>query len=270
MFSDRRDAGRQLADRLADYATLDPVVVGMARGGVPVAAVVADRLAGSFDVIVVRKIGVPWQPELGVGAIAEGGVVVVNDGLVAELGLGRKDLAAVIGRERRVLHDRVRRYRAGRPPVPVAGRLTILVDDGLATGFTARAAIEALRRRGAGKLVLAVPVAPPTTVDALRLVADEVIAVETPSWFFAIGDYYEDFSETSDDEIASLLADERSRIAGRRVRPQEVTHDPAAAGQAPHRRRSGRGSARHDGRADRRGVGSGGIRAARGRLDPRA
>jgi predicted phosphoribosyltransferase len=168
---------------------------------------------------------------LGVGAIAEGGVIVVNDGLVAELGLRRKDLAAVIGRERHVLVDRVRRYRAGRPPIPVADRLTILVDDGLATGFTARAAIEALRRRGARKVVLAVPVAPPAIVEALRLVADEVIAVETPSGFFAIGEYYEDFSETSDDEIASLLADQHSRIAGGRGRPQEVTRHSQRQGR---------------------------------------
>lgn len=212
MFANREDAGRQLAARLVHYAPLDPVVVGMARGGLPVAALVAERLGAVLDVLVVRKIGVPWQPELGVGAIAEGGAVVLNEALITELDLKRDDVAAAIDRERKVLRDRVRRYRGVRPPVPVTGRLAILVDDGLATGFTARAAIEALRDRGAQKVVLAVPVAPTDTLETLRGIADEVIAIETPAWLVAIGEHYEDFSQTSDDEVASLLADATSRV----------------------------------------------------------
>lgn len=214
-----------MAARLVHYAPLDPVVVGMARGGLPVAALVAERLGAVLDVIVVRKIGVPWQPELGVGAIAEGGAVVLNEALITELDLKGDDLSAVIDRERKVLGDRVRRYRGVRPPVPVTGRLAILVDDGLATGFTARAAIEALRDRGAQKVVLAVPVAPTDTLETLRGIADEVIAIETPAWLVAIGEHYEDFSQTSDDEIASLLAQATSRERVRSLSCRDRKHE---------------------------------------------
>jgi putative phosphoribosyl transferase len=207
VFVDRTDAGRRLAERLADYARLEPVVIGMARGGVPVAAQVADRLGAPLDVLVVRKIGVPWHPELGVGAIAEGGASVANDSLIADLGLRAEELAAVIERERRVLDERVRRYRGSRPPVPVEGRVAIVIDDGLATGYTARAAIDALRRRGASKVVLAVPVGPRHTIEALRSVADEVVAVDPRDDLYAIGEFYADFSQTSDEQIVALLAD---------------------------------------------------------------
>jgi putative phosphoribosyl transferase len=207
VFVDRIDAGRRLAERLADYARLEPVVIGMARGGVPVAAQVAERLGAPLDVLVVRKIGVPWHPELGVGAIAEGGATVANDALIAELGIRPDELEAVVGRERRVLDERVHRYRGRRPPVPVAGRVAIVIDDGLATGYTARAAIDALRRRGASRVVLAVPVAPRHTMEALRSVADEVVAVDPRDDLYAIGEFYADFSQTSDDEIVALLTE---------------------------------------------------------------
>ena len=210
MFADRSDAGRQLADLLARSAPDDPVVIGMARGGVVVAAPVAERLGAPLDVIVVRKVGFPWQPELAVGAIAEGGVLILDDGLIADLGLGRADLAEVIRRERRLLHERIIRYRAGRAPIPVRSRTAVLVDDGLATGSTARAAIASLRRQAPAAIVVAVPVAPPETVASLRGIADDVVVVETHADLFAIGQFYADFSPTTDDEVTELLAAARA------------------------------------------------------------
>jgi putative phosphoribosyl transferase len=206
VFVDRSDAGRRLAELLVGYARQEPVVIGMARGGVPVAAQVADRLRAPLDVLVVRKIGVPWHPELGVGAIAEGGASVANDALIAELGIRPDELEAVIERERRILDDRVRRYRGHQSPIPVEGRVAIVIDDGLATGYTARAAVDAVRRRGASRVVLAVPVGPRHTIDALRSVADEVVAVDPRDDLYAIGEFYADFSQTSDEEIVALLA----------------------------------------------------------------
>ena len=206
MFHDRSDAGRRLAERLSAHARDHPVVVGMARGGMAVAAPVAWRLGAPLDVIVVRKVGLPWHPELGVGAIVEGGITVFNEELLAELGLRREDLAEVVRQERAVLDARVGRYRAGRSPIPVDGREAILIDDGLATGFAARAAIAALRERGASRVVLAVPVAPHSTLEDLRLIADDVVVLETPIEFYAIGEFYADFSQTTDDEVVGLLA----------------------------------------------------------------
>lgn len=211
MFRDRTDAGRRLAPLLADLAPEAPVVVGMVRGGIPVAAVVAVQLGAPLDALVVRKVGVPWQPELGVGAIAEGGVELFNPGLMADLGLTRASLGTVVAREHALLDERVRRYRSSRPPIDLTGRPAVLIDDGLATGFTARAAVEALRRRGASRVVLAVPVAPPETAAELRAVADAVVVVETPRGMFAIGAWYATFDQTSDDEVVRLLAAARAR-----------------------------------------------------------
>jgi putative phosphoribosyl transferase len=205
MFANRRDAGAQLARRLTAWAPRSPVVVGLPRGGVPVAAEVAAALQSPLDIVVVRKIGCPWQPELGVGAIAEGDVAVLNDALVAELRISSEDLQAVIEKERTELERRVRRYRGSRAPVPLAGRAVIVVDDGLATGYTARAAIRAVRGRGAAEVVLAVPVAPPQSARDLEGEADQFVAVDTPPWFYAIGQFYEDFSPTSDEEVVALL-----------------------------------------------------------------
>jgi putative phosphoribosyl transferase len=213
-FVDRREAGRQLADRIATLrppaeaprgVESRPVVIGMARGGVPVAAEIAARLRTDLDVIVVRKIGCPWQPELGVGAMAEGGTTVLDDALIAELGIEADELDAVITRERRELSRRVARYRGTRPPFPVAGREVILVDDGLATGGTARAAIEAIRVRGASRVILAAPVAPAGTIDRMRAWADDVVVLLVPAWFVAIGEWYDDFRQTSDDDVIALL-----------------------------------------------------------------
>lgn len=184
---------------------MDPVIVAMPRGGVPVAAEVADRLGAPLDVIVVRKIGCPWQPELGIGAVAEGGVRILNEALVAETGVTSHQLEEATNREEAELARRVRRYRGTRPAVPVEDRVVVLVDDGLATGYTARAAVAALRAKGAGRVIIAVPVAPKEGVAAMRRVTDEVVVIETPSWFFAIGEFYQDFSQTSDDEVLTTL-----------------------------------------------------------------
>ena len=206
-FRDRVDAGRQLAERLAEYRDEPIVVVALPRGGVPVAAEVARALRAPLDVLVVRKLGCPWQPELGMGAIAEGDITVLNEDLVARLGVDEAAIRTVADRERAELERRIRRYRGDRPPVPVEGRTAILVDDGIATGSTARAAVDVLRRRGASRVVLAAPVAPREAVAALGHAADEVVTVETPRLFMAIGQFYDDFSQTTDDEVADLLAE---------------------------------------------------------------
>lgn len=204
-FEDRRDAGRQLGARLGNLEAKRPVVVGLPRGGVPVAYEVAQALAAPLDVLVVRKLGFPWHPELGVGALGEGGIRLMNQALVESTGVTESEVEEVTRREGAELERRLRRYRGGREPLPVAGHIVIVVDDGLATGFTARAAIEVLRRRGAGRIVLAVPVAPIEARTELRGVADEVVCLCTPSEFWAIGEFYEDFSQTSDEEVARLL-----------------------------------------------------------------
>lgn len=206
-FVDRRDAGRQLATALAKRAFTDPVVIALPRGGVPVAAEVARRLRAPLDVTVIRKLGYPGQPELGMGAIGENGVRLLNTALIARLDITPPQIDAVVAAEQTELERRVQRYRAGRPATPVAGRTVIVVDDGIATGFTARAAILALRQQGALRIVLAVPVGPPRTIEALRGVADEVVCLQTPEWFMAIGQFYADFRQTTDDEVTALLAE---------------------------------------------------------------
>ncbi len=204
-FIDRADAGRRLAMVLEHLRDQDVVVLGLPRGGVPVAFEVARGLGAPLDVIVVRKLGVPFQPELAMGAVGEGGVRVVDKRVQSAAGVSAEEFAAVEARERTELERRVRRFRGGRPPEPIAGRTAIIVDDGIATGSTARAACQVARAHGATRVVLAVPVAPPETVAALRRHADEVICVEMPSSFFAIGQFYEDFSQTSDGEVVGLL-----------------------------------------------------------------
>ncbi|MEX1172358.1 MAG: phosphoribosyltransferase [Chloroflexota bacterium] len=224
VFKDRRDAGRQLGRRLSPYGHLRPVVVALPRGGVPVAAEIADCLGAPLDVIVVRKIGLPWHPELAIGAIAEGDVCLLNDALIAEVGLRREELDTAIARERAELDRRVHAYRGERSPIPLDGRMVILVDDGMATGYTARAAIELIRRRRASRVVLAVPVAPEDNVAMMRGVADEVVALQTPTWFLSIGEHYEDFRQTSDDEVVALLEQSATAKSGL-----------AAAGQSERR-----------------------------------
>jgi putative phosphoribosyl transferase len=204
-FRDRADAGRQLARRLQQERMEAPVVVGLPRGGVPVAAEVARALGAPLDVLVVRKVGCPWQPEFALGAVGEEDAIVLNQSLIASIGLAPDHLARVVRAARGELARRVARYRGIRPAVPVRGRTVVVVDDGLATGVSARAALGVLRRRGAGRVVLAVPVAPPQTVTALRGLTDAVVALEAPRAFLAIGQFYDDFTQTSDEEVIRLL-----------------------------------------------------------------
>jgi putative phosphoribosyl transferase len=204
-FLDRSDAGRRLANRVLHLRGEDVVVLGLPRGGVPVAAEVAWALGAPLDVIVVRKLGVPVQPELGMGAIGEGDVRIINPEVVAITHVTDGEIAAVEKRERAELERRARRFRGERRRTPLAGRTAIIIDDGIATGSTARAACQVAKAQGAARVVLAVPVAPPSACTALAADADAVICLETPAHFLAIGEWYQDFSQTSDGEVVSLL-----------------------------------------------------------------
>jgi putative phosphoribosyl transferase len=210
MFADRADAGRRLASRLATFPgdqllAGSVVVLGLPRGGIPVAYEIAAALGASLDVIVVRKIGVPAQPELAMGAIGEGDVRIVNDVVVRRAGVSAAEFAKVEASERNELARRVARYRAHRARVPVTGRTVLIVDDGIATGSTARAACQVARAQGAGRVILAVPIAPPSAIHELREVADDVVSLECPEQFLAIGQFYDDFTATPDDEVVRLL-----------------------------------------------------------------
>lgn len=211
VFRDREDAGHQLATRLAGLAGSHPVVLGLPRGGVPVAAQVALALRAPLDVILVRKLGVPYQPELAVGAIGEGGVRVVNEEVRRAAQVGEHELAVVEARERDALVHMARVFRRGRPAIPLRGRTVVVVDDGIATGSTARAACQVARVHGAWRVVLAAPVIPLPTHASLRDVADEIVCVESPEPFFAIGQWYDDFTQTTDDEVVNLLDDAAAR-----------------------------------------------------------
>jgi putative phosphoribosyl transferase len=206
-FADRLEAGRALAAQLTTYAhRADVVVLGLARGGVPVAAEVAKALAAPLDVVLVRKLGAPEQPELAIGAIAEDGVALINDDVLRGLGLGLGAIDEATARERPELARRLAAYRSGRAAVPVDGRTAIVVDDGLATGASMEAACRTLAARGAARLVVAVPVASREACERLRVLAHEVVAVETPSPFYAVGAWYADFRQTSDAEVVDSLA----------------------------------------------------------------
>jgi predicted phosphoribosyltransferase len=207
VFHDRRDAGRQLASRLSQYADRDDVLVlALPRGGVPVGFEVAEALRVPLDVFLVRKLGVPGQEELAMGAIATGGVRVFNEPVVQLLGLSESDIALVESEERLELDRREREYRAGRPSLKVRGKTVILVDDGLATGSSMRAAVQALRRLEPARIVVAVPVGARETCEEMEAEADEAICSREPEPFHAVGAWYEDFAQTTDDEVRSLLA----------------------------------------------------------------
>ena len=205
MFADRTQAGRLLAGRLQHLRGQPLVVLGLPRGGVPVAFEVAAALDAPLDVIVVRKLGVPSQPELGMGAIGEDGVRVVDRELVRRAGVTERELAEVEARERAELERRVRRFRGDRPRLPLAGRVAVVVDDGIATGATARAACQVVHEHGAARVVLAVPVAPREWIERMAGAADEFVSVDTPEPFFAVGQFYDNFSQTTDDEVVACL-----------------------------------------------------------------
>jgi len=206
-FSNRAEAGRQLAEKLDKYAgRKDVIVLGLPRGGVPVAYEVAKRLRAPLDVFIVRKLGVPGFEELAAGAIASGGVRVLNEEVMRAIPYADEAIEAVTARETTELERRERIYREGRPPPELRDRIAILVDDGLATGATMRAAVKALRQSGAAKIVVAVPVGPPDTCREIEQEADETICLSTPPFFQAVGQYYEDFSQTSDEDVRELLS----------------------------------------------------------------
>ncbi len=212
-FADREDAGRQLAELVARRIEgEDAAVLALPRGGVPVAYEVAGRLAAPLDVLLVRKLGVPWQPELAFGAIASGGVVVLNDDHIRALGLGEDVIRDTIERERLELERRERLYRDHHEPVDLAGKTVVVVDDGIATGSTMRAALESLAERGVAHRIVASPVAAAETVHGLEDEADEVICVQTPPAFFAVGAWYDDFAPVSDADVKQLLAEAAARV----------------------------------------------------------
>src|SRR5947208_8309280 len=216
IFPDRAEAGRLLGVKLSKYAGRDDVIVlGLPRGGVPVAYEVARALRVPLDVFIVRKLGVPGFEELAVGAIASGGVRVLNEDVARALPNANEIIESITEKETTELQRREQSYRDGRPSPELRGKTVILVDDGLATGATMRAAVKALRQRGAAKIVVAVPVGPPDTCREFEDEADEVVCASEPEFFQAVGQYYEDFSQTSDDEVRELLA----RAAGSEDRP---------------------------------------------------
>ncbi|HZA28009.1 MAG TPA: phosphoribosyltransferase [Gammaproteobacteria bacterium] len=205
-FRDRRDAGRQLAEKLSAYANRpDVLVLGLPRGGVPVAYEVAKVLNAPLDVFLVRKLGVPGHEELAMGAIASGSVRVLNKNVVQSLRLSDQTIEAVAAAEQRTLVRRERVYRGDRPRLAVRDQTVILVDDGLATGATMRAAVVALRQQQPRRIVVAVPVAAPETCDEFRAEVDDIVCAITPPLFYAVGLWYQDFSQTSDEEVRALL-----------------------------------------------------------------
>lgn len=207
MYTDRRAAGRELAHALHGFSgRRDVVVLALPRGGVPVAFEVARALAAVFDLMLVRKLGAPGHEELAMGAIASGGATVLNSDVIASLGISEEAVARAVARETRELLRRDHAYRGARPSPPIRGRCVILVDDGLATGASMEAAVAAVRKYHPKRVVVAVPVAPDTAVARMRAVADEVVCLEMPEAFYAVGQWYMDFTQVEDAEVRALLA----------------------------------------------------------------
>jgi putative phosphoribosyl transferase len=210
-FRDRADGGRQLASRLSNRFGDDVVVLGLPRGGVPVAFEIAEALGAPLDVIVVRKIGSPGQPELAMGAIGEDGVRIVNDEIVRLVGASTAEFARIEQHEREELQRRAERFRGAAARIDLVGRVAVIVDDGIATGSTAKAACQVARAHGADRVVLAVPVAAPDSVAALSGDADEIVAVEQPSRLRSVGEWYDDFTQVDDQAVVDLLQRARGR-----------------------------------------------------------
>lgn len=205
-FDDRRDAGQRLAERLTPFADENPIVLGLPRGGIPVAYEIAKALQAPLDVLVVRKVGAPHNPEYGVGAVGEEDVVLINDEAVRGLRISQDALDEAVAREREELDRRLERYRSGRPPVPIRDRTVIVVDDGLATGVSSTAAARVARERGAGRTILAVPVGAPDSLKQVSEHYDEVVCLHAPTSFMAVGSWYRDFGQTRDDTVVELLS----------------------------------------------------------------
>ncbi len=212
-FVDRHDAGRRLAARLDRFRGKDTWVLALPRGGVPVAHEIARALDAPLDLLVVRKLGVPFHPELAMGAIGEGGIRILDDEVVRAAGVSAEEILETELRERLELARRATRYRQGRATPVLTGRTAIIVDDGIATGSTARAACEVARAQGAARIVLAAPVGPVRAARELASAADEVVLLHTPRDFVAIGQFYDDFGQTTDEEVVELLASEAAPAA---------------------------------------------------------
>lgn len=205
-FADRAEAGRVLASKLPEYSDgNDVIVLGLPRGGVPVAFAVASALRVPLDVVAVGKLGTPWNRELAMGAVAEGGVQVLDLSIVREICVSERDIQEVTEAARKELEHRRELYRGGRPPLELAGKTVIVVDDGIATGCSILAAITAIRRQNAARVVVAVPVAPASASSGIRMEADEVVSVAEPEMFFAVSQWYQDFSQVSDEDVRQLL-----------------------------------------------------------------
>ena len=204
-FKDRIDAGGILANKLSKYADQKPLVLGLPRGGVPVAFEVAKALRAPLDVYIVRKLGVPGQEELAMGAIATGNVRVLNQGVIDAFQISEEAIETETRKEKEELKRREALYRGGRPTLDVTNRTVLLIDDGIATGSTIKAGIAALKKQKAGRIIVGVPVAPPSTVEELRKEVDEVVCVSTPEFFIAISLWYDEFPQTSDDDVRELL-----------------------------------------------------------------
>lgn len=228
IFHDRLDAGRALAARLSYLRGQDVVVLALPRGGVPVAFEVAKELGAPLDVIVVRKLGVPSQPELAMGAVSEGGVLVTNDEVMRLIRISPDEFGSIETRERGEVERRAKRFRGDRPAVSLSGRIALIVDDGIATGSTAQAACKVARALGAVRVLLAVPVGAADSVRMLSNDADEVICLQIPNNFFAVGEWYQDFSATSDEEVVDLLREAAKTIPSKpkALRPAAVSNPP--------------------------------------------
>jgi putative phosphoribosyl transferase len=216
MFANRRSAGRELGERLQHLRPEKPVVLALPRGGLPVGFEIAERLDAPLEIVLVRKIGVPWQPELALGAVVDGAdpQVIINEALAAELAVGESYISSETACQLQEIERRRRVYLGDKPPVPLAGRTVIIVDDGIATGSTVRAALRAVRKAGAGRIVLAVPVAPEDTIERLRPTVDEIVCLSSPSPFVAVGAHYAEFPQLADADVVALL-EERHRAMTR-------------------------------------------------------
>jgi putative phosphoribosyl transferase len=239
-FADRHDAGRQLAERLVHRHEPDPLVLALPRGGVPVGCEIAARLGAPLDVLLVRKLGAPGFPELGLGAVVDGPEPrrILNERVIEAVQPPEGYLEAEEQRQLAVLAERKRLFRRGRPPLPLQGRTVIVVDDGIATGGTVRVALQALRQSGARKLVLAVPVAPPMVLATLPVAPEDLVCLLMPAGFQAVGQYYADFEQLEDDEVVRLL-DEADRLQlqqqspALQIAPQDLQEQTALRGASP-------------------------------------